>query len=192
MPGVPKPANKRVRRNAGGVEFREVQITAGEQPSLPERDRPWSQETLEFWESLGESELAADFTNAEWRVLMMAALVHEEVWSDGRMTRIDQFDWKSPILMNGSSLMVKASSPPQVHWLKIVHERTADSTSRPVVIDWDATLPMRRPKRPATIAPTSGAKTTVVIRDCGVMFRSVSPSSSRRRRRRCRRDYGRR
>ena len=92
MPGVPKPANKRVRRNAGGVEFREVQITAGEQPSLPERDRPWSQETLEFWESLGESELAADFTNAEWRVLMMAALVHEEVWADGRMTRIDQFD----------------------------------------------------------------------------------------------------
>ena len=35
MPGVPKPANKRVRRNAGGVEFREVQITAGEQPDLP-------------------------------------------------------------------------------------------------------------------------------------------------------------
>ena len=64
MPTVPKPANKRVRRNAGGVEFREVQITAGEQPDLPERDRPWSQETLEFWESLGESELAADFTNA--------------------------------------------------------------------------------------------------------------------------------
>ena len=76
MPGVPKPANKRVRRNAGGVEFREVQITAGEQPSLPERDRPWSQETLEFWESLGESELAADFTNAEWRVLMMACLLY--------------------------------------------------------------------------------------------------------------------
>ena len=88
MPGVPKPANKRVRRNAGGVEFREVQITAGEQPDLPERDRPWSQETLEFWESLGESELAADFTNAEWRVLMMASRSERSALRQESSTRL--------------------------------------------------------------------------------------------------------
>ena len=92
MPAPPKPANKRVRRNAGGPEFREVQITAGEQPDLPERDRPWSDITQQFWASLGQSELAADFTDAEWRVLMIAALIHEEIWVDARLTRVDQLD----------------------------------------------------------------------------------------------------
>lgn len=92
MPTVPKPANKRVRRNAGGVQFREVQISPGEQPPLPERDRPWSQETVDFWEALGELELSADFTIADWMVLRIAALIHEEIWVDGRLTRVDQFD----------------------------------------------------------------------------------------------------
>ena len=91
MPALPKPADKRARRNAGGVEFRSVEITPGAQPPLPERDRPWSQETRDFWDSLGGTELAAEFTDAEWRVLMIAALAHEDIWAAGRLTRIDQF-----------------------------------------------------------------------------------------------------
>lgn len=91
MPAIPKPANKRARRNTGGPEFRSVEITPGEQPPLPDHDRPWCQETREFWASLGEAELAADFTDAEWRVLMIAALMHEEIWGAGRLTRAKEF-----------------------------------------------------------------------------------------------------
>lgn len=90
MPALPKPADKRARRNAG-PEFRSVEITPSAQPPLPDRDRPWSQETRDFWSSLGNTELAAEFTDAEWRVLMIAALAHEDIWASGRLTRIDQF-----------------------------------------------------------------------------------------------------
>lgn len=90
MPALPKPKDKRARRNVGGPEFRSVTLEPGAQPALPS-DRVWSEETEKFWSALGDSELAREFTATEWRVLLLAALIHEEVWMEGRLTRVDQF-----------------------------------------------------------------------------------------------------
>ena len=91
MPNLPKPADRRVRRNRGGIEFRSVELTPGAQPDLPERDLGWSDETVEFWKSLGLLELSREFTPVEWNLLKLAALIHEEVWVEGKTIRLDQF-----------------------------------------------------------------------------------------------------
>lgn len=92
MANLPKPANKRSRRTtSSGPEFRSVEVAAVEQPSLPDRGVPWSPATQEFWKSLGESELSEDFNGADWLMLRIAAVLHEEIMVDGRTTRVDQF-----------------------------------------------------------------------------------------------------
>lgn len=87
---LPKPPNKRVRRNKDSVDWRTVEITPGEQPSLPERADGWSQATVEFWEALGELELSSGFTTIEWRLLVMAAALHEQIMTEGAFIRVDQ------------------------------------------------------------------------------------------------------
>ena len=71
MPALPKPADKRVHRGkVSGPEFRAVQSNPAQQPDLPDRDRPWSPMTLEFWRSLGEAPVSEEFSDAEWRIPM--------------------------------------------------------------------------------------------------------------------------
>lgn len=91
MPNLPKPANKRVRRNVSGVEFRSVELTPGAQPSLPAREFDWSADTVEFWESIGLLELSREFTPVEWNLLKLAAVIHEEIVTEGKTIRLDQF-----------------------------------------------------------------------------------------------------
>ena len=79
MPALPKPADKRVHRGkVSGPEFRAVQSNPAQQPDLPDRDRPWSPMTLEFWRSLGEAPVSEEFSDAEWRILMLAAFAYDE------------------------------------------------------------------------------------------------------------------
>lgn len=91
MPNLPKPADKRARRNAGGPEFRSVKLEPAPQPELPEDARAWCPQTRQWWEALGSTPLADDFTAPDWEVLLIAAVVHNDVWAKGQTTRVDQF-----------------------------------------------------------------------------------------------------
>ena len=93
MPALPKPADKRVHRGkVSGPEFRAVQSNPAQQPDLPDRDRPWSPITLEFWRSLGEAPVSEEFSDAEWRILMLAAFAYDEAWGQGKLVRIAEFE----------------------------------------------------------------------------------------------------
>ncbi len=93
MPALPKPADKRVHRGkVSGPEFRAVQSNPAQQPDLPDRDRPWSPMTLEFWRSLGEAPVSEEFSDAEWRILMLAAFAYDEAWGQGKLVRIAEFE----------------------------------------------------------------------------------------------------
>ena len=91
MANPPKPPNRRSRKSATGPEFRSVEVAPVAQPDLPDRGVPWSPATREFWNALGESELSADFNGADWLMLRIAAVIHEEIMVDQRTTRVDQF-----------------------------------------------------------------------------------------------------
>ena len=78
--------------------------------------------------------------------------------------RIDQADWNSPTLMKGARRMVKGSRCPHVHCPNTVQATAHEKNSRPVVTACDGMLPIRRPKKPAIAAPTSGAKTPRMTR----------------------------
>ena len=93
MPALPKPADKRVHRGkVSGPEFRAVQSNPAQQPDLPDRDRPWSPMTLEFWRSLGDAPVSEEFSDAEWRILMLAAFAYDEAWGQGKLVRIAEFE----------------------------------------------------------------------------------------------------
>ena len=93
MPALPKPADKRVHRGkVSGPEFRAVQSNPAQQPDLPDRDRPWSPMTLEFWRSLGEAPVSEEFSDAEWRILMLAAFAYDEAWGQGKLVRMAEFE----------------------------------------------------------------------------------------------------
>ena len=93
MPALPKPADKRVHRGkVSGPEFRAVQSNPAQQPDLPDRDRPWSPMTLEFWRSLGEAPVSEEFSDAEGRILMLAAFAYDEAWGQGKLVRIAEFE----------------------------------------------------------------------------------------------------
>ena len=93
MPALPKPADKREHRGkVSGPEFRAVQSNPAQQPDLPDRDRPWSPMTLEFWRSLGEAPVSEEFSDAEWRILMLAAFAYDEAWGQGKLVRIAEFE----------------------------------------------------------------------------------------------------
>ncbi len=93
MPALPKPADKRVHRGkVSGPEFRAVQSNPAQQPDLPDRDRPWSPMTLEFWRSLGEAPVSEEYSDAEWRILMLAAFAYDEAWGQGKLVRIAEFE----------------------------------------------------------------------------------------------------
>ena len=93
MPALPKPVDKRVHRGkVSGPEFRAVQSNPAQQPDLPDRDRPWSPMTLEFWRSLGEAPVSEEFSDAEWRILMLAAFAYDEAWGQGKLVRIAEFE----------------------------------------------------------------------------------------------------
>jgi hypothetical protein len=67
--------------------------------------------------------------------------------------------------MNGAISTVKCQ-PPQTVLKKVSQPSAQETNSRPVVTAIEATSPMRRPNRPAIIAPSSapssGASTTTV------------------------------
>ncbi|MFW0183782.1 hypothetical protein ACN082_09825 [Rothia sp. CCM 9417] len=87
---APKHPSRRARRNKDSVDWRTVEITPGEQPVLPERDGGWSHLTHEFWDALGELELSSSFTAIEWRLLVLAASLHEQIMTEGAFIRVDQ------------------------------------------------------------------------------------------------------
>ena len=48
--------------------------------------------TLEFWRSLGEAPVSEEFSDAEWRILMLAAFAYDEAWGQGKLVRIAEFE----------------------------------------------------------------------------------------------------
>jgi hypothetical protein len=76
---MPKDPSQRARRNKDVVPLRIVHVAPTEQPELP-AGVDWHPQTLIWWHMWNQSELAADFTDAEWSYLTDTALLHNEFW----------------------------------------------------------------------------------------------------------------
>jgi hypothetical protein len=74
-----KPDDQRARRNKDVVPLRVVTVEPTQQPELPP-GIDWHPQTILWWHMWGQSELANDFTDAEWSYLTDTALLHHEFW----------------------------------------------------------------------------------------------------------------
>lgn len=86
---VPKPSDRRARRNAESAALRVITAHPTEQPDLPtleiERDGEmvefaWPTRTVEWWQMWRDSPLSADFTATDWSELMDTAVLHARFW----------------------------------------------------------------------------------------------------------------
>lgn len=87
---APKPANKRARRNKDSIEQRVYMAVPAHQPELPD-NIPWPPQTLAWWQALGELPQTQEFNAVQWDHLMMAALLHANVWGNGDTRAIAEF-----------------------------------------------------------------------------------------------------
>jgi hypothetical protein len=85
MPGpLKKPDDQRARRNKDVIPLKVLYRTPTTQPELPpcpEPDTDWHVQTVLWWHMWGQSELAAEFTDAEWSYLTDTALLHHAFWN---------------------------------------------------------------------------------------------------------------
>jgi hypothetical protein len=82
---APKPAARRVRRNADPVPSQALRLVRASAPELPD-DVDWHARTRAWWRTWAESELAKDFTASDWSFLLDTALMHHAMWSKGQWT----------------------------------------------------------------------------------------------------------
>lgn len=77
--------DQRARRNKDHIATTVMHRTPEPQPDLP-GSIDWHPQTLLWWHMWGQTELADDFTNAEWSYLIDTALIHNEFWTNGNMS----------------------------------------------------------------------------------------------------------
>lgn len=77
---MPKPKDKRARRNKEPIPLRVIEVETAQQPPLPD-DIDWHPRTREWWDMWGRFPLAAEFTEADWSYLLDTALIHTKFWS---------------------------------------------------------------------------------------------------------------
>jgi hypothetical protein len=88
----PKDPSKRARRNSDVVPLRVVQVVPDRQPGFVETfgpvnalaERPWHENTLEFWEQLGEFPTTRGLLSAQWSLLGVAVM-HYDLVMRGQM-----------------------------------------------------------------------------------------------------------
>lgn len=90
---APKPAARRVRRNADPAPLKAMQLVRAPAPELPslgvDKDgdpQLWHPRTVDWWSMWAGSELAKDFTATDWSFLLDTALMHHAMWSKGQWT----------------------------------------------------------------------------------------------------------
>ncbi len=88
MAGVgppPKARERRARQNKDAVPTKTVKFVRGRQPELPEGIE-WHPQTQQWWAMWDKSELAKNFTDADWSFLLDTALMHNAMWLKGQWT----------------------------------------------------------------------------------------------------------
>lgn len=81
----PKPAARRARVNADPVPTQTIRFVRGRQPTLP-KGMEWHAQTKAWWSMWARSELAKNFTAADWSFLLDTALMHNAMWLRGQWT----------------------------------------------------------------------------------------------------------
>jgi len=83
MPGtgpLRKLDDQRARRNKDNIATTTLYRTPTPQPDLP-AGVDWHVQTILWWHMWGQTELADEFTDAEWSYLIDTALIHNEFWN---------------------------------------------------------------------------------------------------------------
>lgn len=79
---APKPANRRVRRNADSTPTTILRFEDAEQPDLPDA-LPWPEATREWWAMWKDSPQAEHFGSTDWSFLLDTAVLHAKLWGNG-------------------------------------------------------------------------------------------------------------
>ena len=82
---APKLAERRARRNRHTLPSTVIKFVRGKQPDLPE-GMEWHPQTQQWWAMWARSELAKNFTDADWSFLLDTALMQNAMWLEGRWT----------------------------------------------------------------------------------------------------------
>jgi hypothetical protein len=77
-----KDPSTRARRNKDTVIPTKIDFIPGQQPTLP-RGMQWHRQTKIWWRTWCESPLAEHLMAVDWQVLLNAALMHNELWTNG-------------------------------------------------------------------------------------------------------------
>lgn len=80
---IPKPPDKRARRNKDPIPATVLRFEPCTQPRLPPRmpsGEPWPSRTRAWWRMWAASPLSSVFTSTDWSELLDTAVLHGEFW----------------------------------------------------------------------------------------------------------------
>lgn len=81
-----KDPASRARNNAERVPFKVLELESAPQPPLPAyfpwegKKLKWPQQTQDWWDNWGRSELSGGFLDHDWQYLMDTAILHAKHW----------------------------------------------------------------------------------------------------------------
>lgn len=78
--------NDQARREAESTKVVADGVLRG--PDLPGDD--WPARTLQWWDTLRRSPLATKWLDVDWDSLLVAALLHRKVWTDGDLNAVKE------------------------------------------------------------------------------------------------------
>lgn len=89
----PKDSKRRARINEERVPETILRSEYADQPALPAPPEwlvAWPERTLVWWRTWGESPQAEHLTSTDWDFLLDTALIHAQVWGEGKMTQLPE------------------------------------------------------------------------------------------------------
>lgn len=90
---APKDPRRRARSNSDPIPTTVLRFEPAEQPPLPHPPEwlgAWPAQTRRWWEMWGDSPQAEHLTGTDWDFLMDTAVLHAQVWGEGKVTLLPE------------------------------------------------------------------------------------------------------
>jgi hypothetical protein len=90
---APKDPRRRARVNADTIAGTVLRVEQADQPRLPAAPdwlEVWPERTVEWWAMWGASPQAEHFSSTDWDFLLDTALLHAQVWAEGKLGQLPE------------------------------------------------------------------------------------------------------
>jgi len=82
MPQQKKDPSVRARQNKASTAAVLTDGTTVVRPELPDREKPWHPQTLEWWNDLWAAPMAAEYHSSDRHALFLLAVLMDDFWND--------------------------------------------------------------------------------------------------------------